>query len=460
MKTWKYFFHNFRINILARIVLIYAALMGLVFVILKTSLWTLIFWLSLLTIVLIIELIHYLEKFKERFIYFLDAVNQNDFTMNFQVKNQNEHDRRLAQLLNDVIRKFKNIRSEMEARHHLLRVIVDQVNVGLISYNNKGEILLYNEATRKLLQRPYLNRLEVLRKIDDSLFNAIDSLGSGKKCLVKFIRNGEMIPLSLQATEIKVDEQYMKVITLHDVRRELEEKEIDAWQKLVRVINHEIMNSVIPIATLANVLLQSLNEYLNVSSGQDGEILRNEIDLHELSEGIRTIEERSKGLSNFVGATKSITNLNIPEFINTGVHDLLVKTELLFRSELKRKQINITITETDTTIYILADPEMIEQVLINLVKNAMDAVENCSADKKKIEISTSQHDEHIFIKVRDFGEGIKEDELDNIFIPFFTTKPDGSGIGLPLSRQIMKLHSGTITVKSIYGEGTEFTLIF
>lgn len=460
MKTWNTFFHNFRINILARIFLICTVLLALVFVSFRSSLWTLIFWLGLLTLALIIELIRYLEKFKERFIYFLDAINQNDFTLNFQLKNQSDHDRRLAQLLNDVIRKFKHVRSEMEARQHLLKVIIEQVNVGIIVYDNQGEIILLNEASKKLLNKPFLNRLEGILRIDKTLYDSIQFLDSGRNCLVKFIREGELLHLSLQATEIRVDDQYIKVITLHDIRKELDEKEVDAWQKLVRVINHEIMNSVIPITTLANVLHQMLMEYLNPASEKKNSELRNGPDLRELCEGIRTIEDRSKGLTSFVGATKSITNLNNPEFRKIRINEIIEKIPVLLGPELKNKHIRLNLNPGNENGYILADPEMIEQVLINLIRNAQEALENKPEGNREIEISSGQNKAHVMISVKDNGCGISEKELDNIFVPFYTTKQNGSGIGLPLSRQIMKLHKGSIAVRTVYGEGTEFSLIF
>ena len=460
MKTWNNFFHNFRINILIRIFLIYGVLIALLFIFLKSSLWTLIFWLALLTLLLIIELIRYLEKFKERFIYFLNAINQNDFTLNFNSNNQSEHDRKLAALLNDVVSKFKNVRSEMEAKQHLLKVIIEQVNVGIITFDRKGEIILVNEAAKKLLNKPYLNSLEAVRKIDESLFNAMDALHSGKKDLVKIVRSGEMLHLSLHATEIKLDDNYLKVITLHDIRHELDEREIDSWQKLVRVINHEIMNSAIPISTLANVLHQMLDEYLEKRDQKLASPGNYELELLELSEGIRTIEDRSKGLTNFVSATKSITNINPPQFTNVNLHKLLERVKILLEPGLNRLNISLCITQAKIDPIILADAEMIEQILINLVKNAQDACNVPSLDNRRIEIRTEMSADHVMIHITDNGTGIKENEMDNIFVPFYTTKPDGSGIGLSLSRQIMKLHNGTLNVKSVYGKGTEFTLTF
>ena len=460
MKTWNKFFHNFRLNILIRIFLIYAVLMALVFISLKSSLWTLIFWLSLLTLLLIVELVRYLEKFKERFIYFLDAINQNDFTLSFNSKNQSEHDRRLAHLLNEVINKFKNVRSEMEAKQHLLKVIIEQVNVGIITFDRKGEIILVNDAARTLLNKPYLNSMDGIRKIDESLYKSIESLQTGKKDLVKFVSSGELHHLSLQATEIKLDETYLKVITLHDIRHELDENEIDSWQKLVRVINHEIMNSVIPISTLAGVLHQTLKEYLDKHDRTPERNGKDALDLLELSEGIRTIEDRGKGLTGFVSATKSITNLNPPKFSRVNLNGLLERVKILLEPELKKMDISFQINNGQKDKFIIADAEMIEQILINLVKNAQDSLENKTPGNRKIEIKSTESGDHVIIYVTDNGTGIKEDELENIFIPFYTTKKNGSGIGLPLSRQIMKLHNGSISVKSVYGEGTEFSIIF
>jgi nitrogen fixation/metabolism regulation signal transduction histidine kinase len=445
-------FKNFKINVIIRFTVIILLIFALAYTLLETDLWTLIFWLSIAIVLFIIDFIRYVEKFKEHFIYFLQAINQEDFTLSFQETNKQRKDEKFSKILNEITGKFRELRAEKESRHQYLKTVMDHINIGLISYNQDGEITLMNRAAGEILQKPHLRRIESLGKIDKGLYEEVLKLSSEKKSLVKMIHGNKLWHLSLQATEMKLDEGYEKVIAMQDIKNELDEQEIESWQKLVRVINHEIMNSVIPISTLASVLDQMLSD-LDMKE-QENELIK------DVADGVKTIDQRSKGLANFVKATKSLTQISRPVFKSFNVEVLFTRVNQLLSTDMEKHGVALIIHKPEEKITLLADFELIEQVLINLIKNAREAYENDNKKEKVILVSAEIIDKQTMISVSDFGLGIDKEMLDQIFIPFFTTKKEGSGIGLPLSRQIMRLHKGTLEVKSVPGEGATFVMIF
>ena len=445
-------FRNFKINVIIRFAFILLLIFILSFTILKTDLWTLIFWLSIAIVLFIVDFIRYVERFKEHFIYFLQSINQEDFTVSFKQSNLQKEDEKFSVILNEITGKFRQLRAEKESGHQYLKTVMDHINIGIISYNQAGEITLMNRAAGEILQKPYIHKIETLEKMDRELYEEIIQLSSEKKSLVKVARGNTLRHLSLQATEMKLETGYEKVIAMQDIKNELDAKEVESWQKLVRVINHEIMNSVIPISTLASVLDQILSD-LDMEN-QDNEWIR------DVAEGVKTIDQRSKGLANFVKATKSLTQISKPVFKSFNVQVLFTRVQQLLSSDLDKSAIKLTIQQPGEKIILKADFELIEQVLINLIKNAREAYGADPEQDKVIVVSAESMNGRTFLSVTDHGPGMEKEMLEQIFIPFFTTKKDGSGIGLPLSRQIMRLHKGTLEVKSIPGEGTTCIMIF
>ena len=445
-------FKNFKINVIIRIGIIILLIFTLSYTILKTDLWTLIFWLTIAIILFVIDFLRYVEKFKDHFIYFLQAINQEDFTLSFKETSMQKKDEQFSKILNEITRKFRQLRAEKESGHQYLKTVMDHINIGIISYNQDGEITLMNRAAGEILQKPHFRKIESLEKVDKGLYEAILGLSSEKKSLIKIIHGNKLWHLSLQATEMKLDDGYEKVIAMQDIKNELDEQEIESWQKLVRVINHEIMNSVIPISTLASVLDQMLSDL--DQKDQENEVIR------DVADGVKTIDQRSKGLANFVKATKSLTQISNPVFKSFNVEVLFTRVNQLLSTDMEKSSVKLTIQKPAEKITLKADFELIEQVLINLIKNAREAYENVNKKEKVILVSAEVVDKQTMILVSDFGPGIDKEMLGQIFIPFYTTKKDGSGIGLPLSRQIMRLHKGTLEVKSIPGEGATFIMKF
>jgi len=443
-------FKNFKLNILIRFLILIVLIFTLAYMALQTDLWTLIFWISIIIVIFILEFIRYVEKFKDHFLYFLNSINQEDFSVSFKEGNKRYKDEKLSAVLNDLTEKFRKLRVEKESRHQYLNTVIDHINIGLISYNQKGEITLINQAAKAILHKPHLKKIDSVKGFDQNLYDEIVNLTTRKKALVKIIRGNELYHISLQATELKLEEGYEKVISMQDIKNELDEMELKSWQKLVRVINHEIMNSVIPISTLANVLNQMLADY-----GK-----KDQIELNDIADGIKTIENRSKGLATFVKATKNLTNISKPVFREIDISNLFSRVERLMMPQIRQDGIHLKFHQSWGKITIKADLELIEQVLINLIKNAREAFENYTIDQKSIIIMADKRGDQIVITVSDNGKGIREQDLENIFIPFYTTKKEGSGIGLPLSRQIMRLHRGTIAIQTKADVGTQVELVF
>ncbi len=443
-------FRNFDLNIIIRFIILLVLIFTLAFMVIETDLWALIFLILVFIVIFIVEFIRYVEKFKDHFLYFLNSINQEDFSVSFKEGKKRHKDEKLSVILNDLIEKFRKLRVEKESRHQYLNTVIDHINIGLISYNENGEITLINRAAKNILHKPHFKKIGSLKDTDPNLYHEIMNLTTREKSLVKIIRGNELYQISLQATEIKLDDGFEKVISMQDIKNELDERELESWQKLVRVINHEIMNSVIPISTLASVLNQMLTDYDN----------KDQVELKDIADGIKTIENRSKGLATFVDATKNLTRISKPVYRDITISDLFSRVERLMAPQISQDGIQLKFNQNLEKMTIKADLELIEQVLINLIKNAKESFENYLIEQRHIHILAQKKLDKVVITVSDNGKGIRADDLENIFIPFYTTKNEGSGIGLPLSRQIMRLHKGTIAIQTKEGEGTAVELIF
>ncbi|HMI65080.1 MAG TPA: ATP-binding protein, partial [Cyclobacteriaceae bacterium] len=261
--------------------------------------------------------------------------------------------------------------------------------------------------------------------------------------------------LTIQATELRVRGSTVKLVTLQNIQTELQRQELEAWQNLTRVLRHEIMNSITPISSLTSTLREILDHDLIKKEGIYE--LKNE-GAEDLREGLNTIESRSKGLIKFIDAYREYTSLPNPKIRTVRLKDLIEKVALLMRPELKKTTIRFTYSCESEYLTVQADEEMIEQVLINLIKNAVESL--AGSDNGKIELNGKYAENALLIEVRDNGPGIIKEAIDKIFVPFFTTKKTGSGIGLSLSRQIIQMHNGSLSVVSEPDVETVFTLKF
>ena len=444
---------SYRIQVIIRLVLILSVGFAAVFLVTGTDYWMVAVWLGLLLILLIIELIRFHERSRNALREFLVSIKQEDFST---LSTLNEKDKELQEAYRMILDKFKYLRIQKETHYHYLQRVIEHVDAALICLDHNLDIQLINKSAKELLQVPDIRDLRSLEKVDKDMVTLIREMDSGEREIIKLVRHGKILNLSVRASTFTLEKDKYKIVSLHDIKTELEEQEVESWQKLVRILTHEIMNSTIPITNMVGVA----RDFLVDDDGNPKEIpgLAKE-DIDDLVESLSTAKNRSKGLVKFVQTTKDLARIPEPTISEIRVDELFNRLKGFYKNDLRQLKIDFKIILCKSGLVINADLEMIEQVLINLVKNAIDAVKDSS--RPKIKIMADQNDNQaVVISVCDNGAGIPEENIENIFIPFFSTKKEGSGIGLSLSRQIMKLHRGRIDVETEPGAGTTFKLEF
>ena len=449
-------FNNFRFNIIVRITVL--ALTVILFSNLvsgKAFILTILLVLALV-IIEIVSLIRYIEKTNETAVDFFNTVGKPEMNGKPEVSDQETDDSFEPEKYNKILHDIKRKTSEKDAKYQYLKNIVQHIGIGIITFNRNGDIQIINTAAKKFFRVSHIRNVNELRAISDLLVESFLRLRTGGRDLIKITHPEETIRLSVFAIELSLQGEEFKLVSLQNIQSELEENEMEAWQKLVRVLTHEIMNSVTPISSLANTIEEDLTGHLNIGSDQC-EMTREEMD--DLHLAIKTIQKRSDGLIRFVTDFRSLTHIPKIKFNEVDVKDLFDHVDKLMRPEIEQKKIKFEKSIDPPGLRIKIDQELIEQVLINLVKNAIQALDD--TDNSYIRLQAYNNDKHnTLISIKDNGPGIDEEAQSKIFIPFYTTKKSGSGIGLSLSKQIMRQHLGSITVKSKIDEGTEFVLRF
>lgn len=437
---------NFRFNIIIRILVLTLLLALLIYFLLVAEKYLRSVYMGVFLIIAIIEFVWYVDRSNRDFAAFLLALLQNDFTTTFSESNKGRSFNELHSVYNRITQKFKSISSEKEVQHIYLEALVEHVRVGILSYDENEKVHLMNHALKKLLHKPQLLHLQSLENIDHVLLETIRNIKPGENRLVKLTIDNHLLQLSLHASEFRLQSKYYKLVSFQNIKNELDANEMDAWQKLIRVLTHEIMNSVTPISSLTETLHQiveneSKNEVFDRST------------LTKVLQGLDAIKSRSSGLQSFTQAYRNLTKIPPPKFRKIKVSQLIDRVTTLLKPDLQK--IFFTVEYSNPDVYAIADPELLDQVLINLIKNALEALEDVEDPHLSIRVV---EEGRLKIMISDNGTGIDEDKLEQIFVPFFTTKKNGSGIGLALSKQIMRLHNGTLNVESIYGSDTTFTM--
>ena len=452
---------HFRINVVVRLLLIaFTMFLGVALYAWAASVPASIL-LSITVVYQVASLIRYVEKTNRDLARLLQSIRYSDFTQGFSSGERGKAFAELSGAFRSVVDDFKTVRREKEQSFQYLHTIMQHVGVGLISFKTSGKVSLINSAAKKLLRVSYLKDIEKLRPLSEPLTDALLTIGNGEKRLVKVTIEGELLDLSIYGTEFKIGGELYRLASVHNIRSELEDVEVAAWQKLTRVLAHEIMNSVAPIASLATTADSLLEDLEGVESPADQE------HLNDVRGAVSTIARRSEGLLNFVQAYRSVTRVPKPDVKRFFVSSLLDGVTDLMRPVLDQDGIQFHSEVEPPTIVLDADQEMIEQVLINLVKNAAEAVQerrggsHADAQWQPAIVVRAYLDGrgHANLEVSDNGSGIPPDVLERIFVPFFTTKKNGSGIGLSLSREVMRQHGGTIALSSD-SDGTTARLRF
>ena len=401
-----------------------------------------------------------LEKSNHEIVGFLKTIQYEDFTHTYPNPKSGTSLDTLYHEFNEVIRKFREIRADKEAQYQYLKTIVQHVGIGIVTFDKKGEIQIMNASARRLLGVGPLKNINQLQTISEELIRSVNELRTGGRDLIKITRDGEDSQIAIYAIELSLRGKDFKLISLQNIQSELEEKEMEAWQNLIRVLTHEIMNSVTPISSLAATVEGDLDDFLK----KEGSISFEKETLEEYHLAVKTIHNRSDSLIKFVSDFRNMTRIKHPNLEETPIAELLEHVISLLKNEMDDKQIELKVTIVPADLTVLIDKEQIEQVLINLMKNAIEALAENEEDgksSKQLNLKAwKSESEGAYVSIADNGTGIDEEALKKIFIPFFTTKKHGSGIGLSLSKQIMRHHRGTISVKSALNAGTEFTLKF
>ncbi len=384
----------------------------------------------------------------------LSAITFDETSQTFKTNSNDNLVYQYCKKLNEALASTKNNRRDRDSDYQFFRNIVQHVGIGLLTFKKDGAVQIINSAARKLLRVGPITNISQLNDNSPTLVEAFQKLKTGGRELIHLKIGDDTVQLSVFAIELTLRGEEIKLISMSNIQSELEEKEMEAWQNLVRVLTHEIMNSVTPISSLAVTVEEELKKQLGAPVPQ---IPKDEMEDMHLS--LQTISRRSEGLIRFVKEFRSLTQVPQPRLSEIALQPLLEEMAMLHKKELSDRGITLSTHTEPAQLTALADKNMIEQVLINLIKNAMQAFEE--QPEKRIELNAYTSDKgRPVISVRDNGTGIDPEALEKIFIPFYSTKKSGSGIGLSLSRQIMRVHEGRISVKSRLGEGTEFLLKF
>lgn len=413
-------------------------------------------WILLICLTIVYQLymlIRFVTKSNEKLVRFLTAIKHNDFILKFPSEaylGKTFGD--LNQSFNEVLTAFNKERSAKIENLQYLKMIVQHASIGLLAFDEKGVVELINDKATAFLNITESNNIQEIASQNQSLYDLLVKLPSGHNLLYKKDHDNH---ISIRTAQIVMGNRKIKLFSFQNIYPELQKKELESWQNLTKILRHEIMNSLTPISSLSSTMLDILNEEVVVD--QEKVYLNKECS-EDLMEGLTTIENRTEGLINFINAYRNYTEIPKPEPRQLDICQLVNESLILMKPEIKKSGISIIEHVTVEKIIINADPDQLKQVFINLIKNGIEAGFNKENPEITISVKRLQN-LFVSIEITDNGQGIIEEAIDKIFIPFFTTKKTGSGIGLSLSRHILHLHNGTISVKSEENNFTTFSIL-
>lgn len=402
--------------------------------------------LAIILIGQVYELVRYINKTNRELAKFILAIKHSDFSISFSKSKIGASFDELNTSFEEIIDLYKKAKIEKEAQFQYLRNVVSHINIGIISIEDESDITLMNRNADQLLKVNGIRNWQILKEKRPQFTSLVEEMGSEGRRLIELNINNEIHTLSLDISSLVLLDKTYKLLTFQDIRSEIEEKEIEAWHKLIRILTHEIMNSATPISSLTETMQMMLEK---------NELTEETIE--DLRFSLKTIQKRSDGMLAFIDDYRKITKVPKPVFEMVDLPDLLKAIKMLTKADMAKENITLEVVLSDN-IEVKLDPKLAEQILLNLIANATWALKKVS--DKRIELTAYQEGNFFVIAVKDNGQGIPEKQLKEIFVPFFSTKPQGSGIGLSLTKQIMHLHHGFIKVDSVPGEGTTFYLHF
>lgn len=397
----------------------------------------------------IIELIRYINKINYEYINFLNALANKDYSASYPKSKKGKSFNNLYSSFDKISKQFRTLNFERELQFENLQTLIKHIDIGIISYNEQEKVHLVNDSFKKIFNCPNLNSNQSISVLNTDLIHMISSMKQGESQLFQWKSGNSSSELSLNATNYKLKNKNFKLISVKNIHSELDSKEQESYQKLISVLTHEIMNSVSPIVSLSSTLDQTLEKKKDI----------NELKIESIKEAIHAIHDRSRNLLNFTHEYRKLTKLPNPILKNIDIKIILEKINQLYQEDLKKHNIGFDIQINDDIQFISADEALLEQVLINIYKNAFEAIENEKKPMITTIVSLSENN-CTCIQIKDNGHGITAEKLSKVFIPFYSDKENGSGIGLSLCKQILKLHGGKITIDSVEHQFTSVNLYF
>lgn len=436
-------YKNFRLAIFIRVSLIVALSITFAFIVVVKPMFFVLAATALLLVALVFNLIQYIEKTNKDLTHFLLSIRQGAFTESYTSGNRGKQHEQLSEALNEIVTEFAKLNEQKELHYQFLQTLNENINVSILTFDQNGDLIMMNQAAKRLLDFPAFSKLEHFKNLDAKLHTAVSALEPEIRTVVKAILREESYQLSVQLKEIVLNGKPVRILLLQNLNNELESKEIEAWHQLIRVLTHEIMNSVTPIVSLTN----AVENILRTNTGEEKDFTKLSAEnIEDVYNGLATIQSRSKGLLKFVSSYKEFARPIDAKFDTVDVSQVLQRTITLLEPEFEERKIAVTTEIPTGKLSASGDASLLEQVLINVLKNAIEAVAHDGTGQIRIVLRKKNQQTQVFIS--DNGPGIDDETLPRIFVPFFTTKPKGTGIGLSLSRQIMKIHNGTIKVQT------------
>jgi len=451
-------YKRFSISVVLQLVLILPMLFAIAFLFFKLDrsqyIYTFIVLISLLSFQ-VYFLLRFITRTNHELAKFIDAIKQEDYSLKYpEIKAKNSV-AELHQSFNTIIEAFKQVKIDREIQFNFLQLIIENIEIGILTINEKQEIVLMNTAAEKLLGVHKSKSWRQLKQKAAFVCGEMETIFPGGKKLIEIKAGEYTLTLSIEVIKTTLMDQPHKLITLNNIKKEIEQKELDAWIKLIRVLNHEIMNSTTPISSLTETIIMLLEDK---KAGPKPLVELDQEVITDVIGSVKTIQKRSDGLYNFVNEYRKLTKVPPPRIEQQNVKELFEELATLMQPSLSENNICFSVNVQPEDLVIPMDPNLVEQVMINLIKNAIEAMSNTR--DPSITIKAGSVSGSPYISVTDNGPGIETGLMQEVFVPFFSTREEGSGIGLSLSRQIMHLHGGSILLESVPGVSTTFTLNF
>lgn len=448
-------FKRFSVLLTIRLMLLFITVASLAVLVISPGFLAASMLITLIALFQIVEIVRFVKLTNDDLTRFLDAMRYGDFGQKFDHAGMGAGFIELGEAITDILERFRQYRGQQEEELKHLKALIEHVPVPLMSIRGDGSILIHNNAARRLFGSIHVAKVTDLTQFGDEFRKKLMTIKPGERHLVTFKIDDLEQTLTVASTQIVSAGKVERIISLQDIQSELDVAQLKAWQDLVRVLTHEIMNSITPVSSLAKTAADLVADAIDKAEGQTD--LVNE--LTDVRGAVDTVARRSDSLMHFVQSYRSLTRLPPPE-----KEQLIIKNEFeeivrIATVNWEDKKIDVTVNVSTDNLELLADREMLEQMLINLLKNAEQAVQDVENGSVTMSAKLNKRG-RIVIEVSDNGPGISKELAEKIFVPFYTTKRDGSGVGLALTRQVMIAHGGSVSLSQTDGGGATFILTF